>query len=268
MVQNSVGQNITLSSVRRTPYGSDMMIASLSTASKNHSGAMRTLKMVCVTEDMVSMTGPVMSPAMGRGGSSLERAAAGGRVRAPRARRGWGSRRDSPGGDTPLAPRHAAQNEPMKRSRGGVRSRAHVSVGVTARAAMRRSWPARLFAVVAVGCMHGMLPAARTRAEEGTELSEAKRALSRGLHHSAYDKLRKVYRASPSAAWEHAELQEALCIAAAKLRKQTVAISACANASALRPSTGRSIVFVMALGEVRPNLNLSLNLDRDLHPCI
>ena len=113
-----------------------------------------------------------------------------------------------------------------------------------------------------------MLPTARTRAEEGTELSEAKRALSRGLHHSAYDKLRKVYRASPSAAWEHAELQEALCIAAAKLRKQTVAISACANASALRSSTGRSIVFVMALGEVRPNLNLSLNLDRDLHPCI
>ena len=104
-----------------------------------------------------------------------------------------------------------------------------------------------------------LLLAARARAEGAPgdvagALADAKRQLARGMHRSAYDALRRAYRVDPTAAWAHRELQEGLCMAAAKLRKEQVAITACANASTLRGATrarAKDIPLLLALGEAR-----------------
>ena len=61
-------------------------------------------------------------------------------------------------------------------------------------------------------------------------LENARSALKKGMHNKAFEKFRELYRADPVAAWAHAEVQEGLCVCSAKLKKEKVAASACANA--------------------------------------
>lgn len=82
--------------------------------------------------------------------------------------------------------------------------------------------------------------------------SQGVAALRRGLHAKAWELLRGAYKADPPAAWESAQMQESLCVCAVKLRKSSVAISACRNATTLRgPEHTASLSVLMARGEAR-----------------
>ena len=59
------------------------------------------------------------------------------------------------------------------------------------------------------------------------DLHAGRRALSKGLHNKAYNHLKNVHKAYGKDAYDHAELQEGLCVCAAKLKKERVAITAC-----------------------------------------
>ena len=78
-------------------------------------------------------------------------------------------------------------------------------------------------------------------------------ALRKGLHHKAFDHYKTVHRGLSTEAYEHSELQEGLCVCAAKLRKEKVAVSACENASALRSSSSPPppLPLLMAQGEAK-----------------
>ena len=65
-------------------------------------------------------------------------------------------------------------------------------------------------------------------------LSAGHTALRKGLHHKAYEHYKTYWRHDPKSAFNHVELQEGLCVCAAKLRKEKVAITACDNATAIR----------------------------------
>ena len=92
-------------------------------------------------------------------------------------------------------------------------------------------------------------------ADVGTLLSSAHHALKKGFHQKAFDHYRTVHRSLSSEAYEHAELQEGLCVCAARLRKEKVAISACGNASALRERSSSPspppLPLLMAQGEAQ-----------------
>ena len=94
---------------------------------------------------------------------------------------------------------------------------------------MRRVVAAAAFAVLASAADR----AGDTAGRDGM-LSEAHKALRKGLHHKAYEHYRSAWRTSPHTAFDHPELQEGLCVCAAKLKKERVAITACENASAIR----------------------------------
>ena len=88
------------------------------------------------------------------------------------------------------------------------------------------------------------------------DLAAARAALKKGLHQKAYKHLSAAHgalkKADPQDAYGHAELQEGLCVCAAKLRKERVAITACENATTLHQragSGGRSLPLLMAKGE-------------------
>lgn len=77
-------------------------------------------------------------------------------------------------------------------------------------------------------------------------------ALKKGLYAKAWELLRTHYRTDPAAAWADARMQESLCMCAVKMRKTTIAISACQNASELRsPTHSASLTLLMARGEAR-----------------
>ena len=80
-------------------------------------------------------------------------------------------------------------------------------------------------------------------------------ALRKGLHHKAFEHYRTVHRHMTSDAYDHTELQEGLCVCAAKLRKEKVAVSACANATSLRERSASSppapLPLLMAQGEAK-----------------
>ena len=84
-------------------------------------------------------------------------------------------------------------------------------------------------------------------------LSEGHKALRKGLHHKAFDHYRSAWRHHPQSAHEHAELQEGLCVCAARLKKERVAITACENATAIRAKSDDapppSLHLRMAQGE-------------------
>ena len=85
-------------------------------------------------------------------------------------------------------------------------------------------------------------------------LSAAKSAQRKGFHQKAYDHYKKAHRQlSGQSAWEHTELQEGLCVCAARLRKEKVAITACENATQLRASSPSSppLSLLMAQGEAK-----------------
>ena len=84
-------------------------------------------------------------------------------------------------------------------------------------------------------------------------LENARSALKKGMHNKAFEKFRELYRADPVAAWAHAEVQEGLCVCSAKLKKEKVAASACANASDLFAAEQRAVPLALALavGEAR-----------------
>ena len=96
---------------------------------------------------------------------------------------------------------------------------------------------------------------AAAAADDGDVFSQGVQALRRGLHAKAWELLRTHYRAlDPAAAWASAPLQESLCVCAVKMRKATVAISACRNASELRSPSHMppaSLSLLMARGEAR-----------------
>jgi len=101
-----------------------------------------------------------------------------------------------------------------------------------------------------------LLVAAGAQQESPTQadqLEVGRRALQRGLHNKAYEALLSFHGTlPPHAAWAHAELQEGMCLSAARLRKEKAAISACANATALRsPGKKMSVSLLMAVGEAR-----------------
>ena len=82
--------------------------------------------------------------------------------------------------------------------------------------------------------------------------SQGVAALRRGLHLKAWELLRAAYKADPPVAWESAQMQESLCVCAVKLRKSSVAISACRNATTLRgPEHTASLSVLMARGEAQ-----------------
>ena len=94
-------------------------------------------------------------------------------------------------------------------------------------------------------------------ASRETMLSDGHKALRKGLHHKAYEYFRSAWRHSPEEAVKHIGLQEGLCVCSAKLKKETVAITACNNVTAIRSesasSTARSRIHAkdlrMAQGE-------------------
>ena len=103
------------------------------------------------------------------------------------------------------------------------------------------------------------LLALASTAEDADPLKAGAKALGKGLHHKAFEHFRTAHRAlGGQSAWEHAELQEGLCVCAAKLRKEKVAVSACHNASSLRSGdelpqrrVGASHSLLMAQGDAR-----------------
>ena len=112
---------------------------------------------------------------------------------------------------------------------------------------------------IAHGAMLGLLCAAPA-ADDATSanadvatLENARSALKKGMHNKAFEKFRELYRADPVAAWAHAEVQEGLCVCSAKLKKEKVAASACANASDLFAAEQRAVPLALALavGEAR-----------------
>ena len=80
-------------------------------------------------------------------------------------------------------------------------------------------------------------------------LVHGKTALNKGLHHKAFDHFKTAHRARGQAAWDHGELQDGLCVCAAKLKKEKVAVSACLNSTALRPGDKAPHSLLMARGE-------------------
>ena len=85
-----------------------------------------------------------------------------------------------------------------------------------------------------------------------SSLAHGHEALRKGFHHKAFKHYREHHRANPQASWSDAALQEGLCVCAAHLKKETVAVSACANATAIRaqaPSPPPSFPLLMAQGE-------------------
>lgn len=98
-------------------------------------------------------------------------------------------------------------------------------------------------------------------AEEQEQLWEsARRALKKGLHNKAfeaYSSLSKSLGPPDAVHWEkhpdkRLELQEGLCLSAARLRKEQVAIGACeAAGGAVRGGKRASVGMLMALGEAK-----------------
>ena len=86
-------------------------------------------------------------------------------------------------------------------------------------------------------------------------LSSGHKALKKGFHQKAFDHYKAVHRGLRTAAYEHAELQEGLCVCAAKLRKEKVAITACGNASSIRERFASPLPpplpLLMAQGEAK-----------------
>ena len=60
------------------------------------------------------------------------------------------------------------------------------------------------------------------RGAETDQLKSGQSALRRGEHQTAFDVFKTVYRSysNPEDAWAHPELQEGLCVCAAKLKKE------------------------------------------------
>ena len=96
---------------------------------------------------------------------------------------------------------------------------------------------------------------AAAAADDGDVFSQGVHALRRGLHAKAWELLRTHYRSlDPPVAWASRPLQESLCVCAVKMRKTTVAISACRNASELRSPSAMPpapLTLLMARGEAR-----------------
>lgn len=98
-------------------------------------------------------------------------------------------------------------------------------------------------------------------AEEQEQLwDSARRALKKGLHNKAfeaYSSLSKSLGPPDAVHWEkhpdkRLELQEGLCLSAARLRKEQVAIGACeAAGGAVRGGKRASVGMLMALGEAK-----------------
>ena len=106
--------------------------------------------------------------------------------------------------------------------------------------------------LVCVGARQPARPPTAPEAADADTFAQGVQALRRGLHAKAWELLRAHYRSDPAAAWESAPLQESLCVCAVKMRKATVAISACRNASDLRPSSHSApLTLLMARGEAR-----------------
>ncbi len=61
-------------------------------------------------------------------------------------------------------------------------------------------------------------------------IAQGHAALRKGLHHKAFEHYRAVHKSLGKEAHGHTELQEGLCVCAARLRKEKVAITACENA--------------------------------------
>ena len=96
--------------------------------------------------------------------------------------------------------------------------------------------------------------------EPGENLNAGHQALKKGLHHKAYEHYKLVHRAYKREAYDHTELQEGLCVCAAKLKKESVAITACENATALRAGDAARrgaapppppLHLLMAMGEAK-----------------
>ena len=73
-----------------------------------------------------------------------------------------------------------------------------------------------------VAAVATLASAADTSAADSREgkITEGHKALRKGLHHKAYEHFRSAWRHSPDEAFEHAELQEGLCVCAARLKKE------------------------------------------------
>ena len=69
-------------------------------------------------------------------------------------------------------------------------------------------------------------------------IKEGHTALRKGLHHKAFEHYKAAWKTDPRSAYEHVELQEGLCVCAAKLKKEKTAVTACENATALRTASG------------------------------
>ena len=77
-----------------------------------------------------------------------------------------------------------------------------------------------------------LLAHAHAAKEPDDPITAGHAALRKGLHHKAFEHYRAFHKSLGRAAHEHAELQEGLCVCAARLRKEKVAITACENACA------------------------------------
>jgi hypothetical protein len=119
--------------------------------------------------------------------------------------------------------------------------------------ALSATWCKRMRVMLAATTFVAATAAAA--ADDGDAFSQGVQALRRGLHAKAWELLRTHYRGlDPAAAWASAPLQESLCVCAVKMRKTTVAISACRNASELRSPSHMppaSLSLLMARGEAR-----------------